>query len=324
MKVLVTGGAGFIGYHLSRHHSDLGHEVVIVDNMSKSGGVEDTFFTKLIESHNVEYLQMDLTEPSTVRLPECDVVYHLAAINGTRLFYEIPYELARANLLMTINVLRMLEESPPGKLVYSSTSEVYADALKLGISEIPTDETVPVAFSQPTSARFSYGTSKFMGEFLCFAFGRRFEVPTTVLRYHNIYGPRMGDKHVIPEFIARAARKEDPFVIHGGDETRAFCFIEDAVKATSLIGKTDSTSGEIVHVGNPEEELQIRDLARLLLDSMEVEVSIEEDGSKEASVARRCPDISKLTRLTGFAPSVPLKDGLRRTVDWYLEYGGEA
>ena len=137
-------------------------------------------------------------------------MYHLAAINGTKLFYEIPYQLARTNLLLTMNLLDWLENVPVGRLLYTSSSEVYADSDKVGLLKIPTDESIPVVFTQPMDDRFSYGASKFMGEFLCLRFGRQFKIPATVIRYHNIYGPRMGQKHVIPDFIGKILRKEKP------------------------------------------------------------------------------------------------------------------
>lgn len=318
MKVLITGGAGFIGYHLALRHVGEGDDVTIVDNLSKSGGRADAFFEKLITEPGVEYLDVDLTNPSGFPPKEYEVVYHLAAINGTRLFYEIPYELAKTNLLITLNLLDTLEENPPARLVYASSSEVYADAGKLGVLRVPTDETVPVIFTQPTMARFSYGTSKFMGEFLCAYFGKKYNTPMVTIRYHNIYGPRMGNRHVIPEFIARARTGENPFKVYGGKESRAFCYVEDAVTATKLVASMATGDSEIIHIGNPKEETAISDLARLILEKMSLDVPIEVEDAPPGSVSRRCPDISRLKNLTGFEPRIALDQGLDATLEWYL------
>jgi nucleoside-diphosphate-sugar epimerase len=249
---------------------------------------------------------------------EFSVVYHLAAINGTRLFYEMPFEVARTNLLSTLNLLEWLQLRTVGRLVYASTSEVYADAGALGLLKIPTSEEIPVVFTQPTKVRFSYGTSKFMGEFLCLQFGKKVNVSTSVVRYHNIYGPRMGDKHVIPEFIARIERDENPFRIYGGSETRAFCYVDDAVEATYRIAAASSCDNEVIHIGNSDEEISIESLAKLMMKRLGKDADILECGGRSGSVPRRCPDVSKLHRLTGFKARINLEEGLSRTLDWYL------
>jgi len=321
MNVLITGGAGFIGYHLARFHAERGDSVLIFDNFfKKDGRPGDREFSDLEKRANVRVVELDLTKPvHGVDAPkEIGIVYHLAAVNGTRLFYEIPYTVARTNLLATLNLLDWLEGKTLQGLLYTSSSETYADGEKLGLVKIPTDETVPVAFSQPTPVRFSYGTSKFMGEFLCFQFGRTFGVPASVVRYHNIYGPRMGYKHVIPEFTERLRRQERPFRIYGADQTRAFCYVDDAVEATHAVAADPRCDGEIVHIGNSTEEVSMRDLARTMMRLFDAKWDIEEHPCPDASVKRRCPDTTKLRELTGFVAKHNLEDGLRKTMDWYL------
>jgi len=223
-------------------------------------------------------------------------------------------------LLATINLLDWLEGKSVGRILYTSTSEVYAGCEALGLLPIPTPETVPVVFEQPTPTRFSYGTSKFVGEFLCRQFGATRKMPVTVIRYHNIYGPRMGSKHVIPEFIMRALGGERPFGIFGGGETRAFCHVSDAVAATYSVAVTPACDQEIVHIGTME-EISIETLAATILRMMQSDAPIEEKGRRSGSVSRRCPDTAKLQRLTGFTPKVSLADGLKETIDWYRNHG---
>lgn len=321
MKVLLTGGTGFIGSHLAKLHVSRGDEVHIIDNLFKTQGTEDAWLKELFEMPKVHFHKLDLTQPivDKLKVPELDIVYHLAAINGTRLFYEIPYQLARTNLLLTLNLLDALEKRKVGKLVYTSTSEVYADSDAVGLLKIPTNEETPVVFTQPTNDRFSYGTSKFMGEFLCSRFGRHFKIPTSVVRYHNIYGPAMGTKHVISEFILRVQQGENPFKIYGGDETRAFCYVSDAAEATRLVAMTPACDGEIVHIGKSDEEIKIGELAQIVMDLMKKKAPIVEQGRRAASVSRRCPDTSKLQRLTGFKANISLREGVQKTIDWYLK-----
>jgi nucleoside-diphosphate-sugar epimerase len=320
-QVLITGGAGFIGYHLACYHVELGDRVILFDNFFKSEGKRDPEFETLLSHQNVEMFQVELKKPITnVEISGCiDIVYHLAAINGTRLFYEIPYEVCRDNLLMTLNLLNWLEDNEVGRLLYSSSSEVYAGADKFDLLQIPTDESAPVIFPQPTDVRFSYGTSKFIGEFLCIYFGKKFNVPASVIRYHNIYGPRMGFKHVIPEFALRLKKREDPFNIYGGNETRAFCYVDDAVKATHLVATTLECDSETVHIGNST-ETTINDLATLMMDIFGERFDLKECGGFSSSVSRRCPDTSKLKKLTRFEAQVDLKEGVSKTLDWYLNH----
>jgi UDP-glucose 4-epimerase/UDP-glucuronate decarboxylase len=138
------------------------------------------------------------------------------------------------------------------------------------------------------------------------------------VRYHNIYGPRMGHRHVIPEFIGRLRRREQPFEIYGGEQTRAFCYIEDAVEATYRVAASSACAGEIVHIGNAAEETQIANLATLLMELTGYHAPLREHGARPDSVSRRCPDTTKLRTLTGFQPQVPLRDGLAKTLEWYL------
>lgn len=321
MKVLITGGAGFIGHYLTRYHAGKGDQVYIIDNLFKSEGEPADHISELLNSENVIFHKADLTEP--LNLPDLpkkfDIVYHLAAINGTKLFYEMPYQVARINLLATLNLLDCLENKEVGRIVYASSSEVYADSDKVGLLKIPSDETVPAVFTQPTHSRFSYGTSKFMGEVLCAEFGKTKKVPTSIVRYHNVYGPAMGNHHVIPEFIVRIQNGENPFSIYGGNETRAFCYIDDAVTATVEVAKCDAAIGEIVHIGNAKEEIDIQSLAKICMKIQGKEVEIVEKGRREASVSRRCPDTTKLKSLTGFEAKVSLQEGLEKTTAWYLK-----
>jgi nucleoside-diphosphate-sugar epimerase len=321
MNVLITGGAGFIGFHLANFHAKRGDKVHLIDNLFKTEGKGDPDFEALKQLRNVSVHLLDLTKPLDVlNISEpLDIVYHLAAINGTRLFYEIPYTVARTNLLATLHLLDWVKGKKVGRLLYTSTSEVYAGCESVGLLKIPTPETVPVVFEQPTPVRFSYGTSKFMGEFLFFAFGKTNDIPASVIRFHNIYGARMGHKHVIPEFILRANRRENPFAIFGGNETRAFCHVDDAVRATNLVATTDKCIQEIVHIGNSSEEITMQQLAETVLSLMGVKAQIEERGRRAGSVSRRCPDTAKLESLTGFKSGTSLREGLKSTIEWYLK-----
>lgn len=320
-KILITGGLGFIGYFLVKKHLKLGHKVIVFDSLYKNKGKIDVEFKRILNHKNLQLVKIDLTKEikQNIKLKKIDLVYHLAAINGTELFYQIPYKVSVDNLLITINLLKFFEKIKVSKIIYSSTSEVYSDGFKMNLIEIPTDEKVPIIFSQPTDTRYSYGTSKFMCEFLIKEFGVKFNIPSLIIRYHNIYGTRMGNKHAIPQIINRIVSGENPLNVFGAEETRAFCYVDDAVDATFKLGTRKIKNGEIIHIGNDKEEIKIKDLTQKIVEILNVKVKLKLLKGKSSSVMRRCPDISKLTKLTSFRPKTNLDNGLKKTIKWYLK-----
>ena len=295
--------------------------IFLIDNLFKIEGSIDKDLDILLDNKNVKLINIDLSKniDKSIFPKNVDIIYHLAAINGTKLFYEIPYEVATVNISMTLNLLKYLEDNPVKKLIFSSTSEVYAGGYEMGLVQIPTRENTPVVFSQPTDIRFSYGTSKFMSEFLFLQFSKKFKVPTSVVRYHNIFGPRMGNKHVVPELIARLNNGENPLKVYGSNETRAFCYISDAIEATLAVALSKNTNHEIIHIGNQDEEIKIEKLAKHIIDLMNLNVKIKKLPGKSNSVQRRCPDTQKLFDNTGFKSRISLKKGLSETINWYLK-----
>lgn len=320
-KVLVTGGAGFIGYHLADYLSSFPYEVTVIDNLSR--GKMDEEFQALISKENVIYINADLTDKGFYGLltDRYDYIYHLAAINGTRYFYEKPQEVLRVNILALMNMLEWIDSSNCGKFVFTSSSEAYAGTIRSFSdcrSFIPTDEDIPLAIDNVFNARYSYGGSKLIGELLTINYCRTKAVPFSIVRYHNIYGPRMGFEHVIPEFCRRIYYKENPFNIFGGDETRAFCYVQDGIRATKLVMEAAECDSEIFHIGNSLEEIRIEDMARKLLEIADFKVPLKINPAPQGCVSRRCPDTSKLNRYTGYTPEVDLGKGLALTYEWYM------
>lgn len=314
---LVTGGAGFIGFGLARFLAERGDDVTIVDDLSR--GKADAEFLALTARPNVRFLRFDMTDRGAFgALPgRFDFVYHIAAINGTRLFYEIPDRVLRVNILSSLNLLDWLVDHPCGKVLFSSSSEGYSGAVTRFGYRLPTDEDVPLVVADVRNPRISYGGSKIAGELLFFNYARMRGWPVTVIRYHNVYGPRMGYDHVVPEFAVRCFRKVKPFPIYGGEETRAFDYIDDAVKATVAVMECREADGEVVHVGNDREEIRMIDLATMILEESGHDAPFAVHPAPAGCVKRRCPDTAKLRRLTGLENEVSLREGLRRTLAWY-------
>lgn len=317
MKVLITGGTGFIGYHLSKALAKKDCEVTICDNLSR--GKMDDELKDLIDLDNVKFVECDLTKKEDLDKLEkdYDFLYHLAAINGTKHFYERPHEVLRVNVLATINLLDWFITTKCKKILFTSSSETYAGTIKTFNGQIPTPEDIPLSIEDIKNPRWSYGGSKILGELFFINYARIHNFRMSIIRYHNIYGPRMGYEHVIPEFMIRALKKQNPFKIIGGKETRAFCYIEDAVKATIAVMESEKTDGEIVHIGNSKEEITIQDLAREVISLGNYSPEIKILPAPEGSVNRRCPDTTKLKNLTSFESKISLNEGLKKTYKWY-------
>ncbi|OGF51413.1 hypothetical protein A3I27_00140 [Candidatus Giovannonibacteria bacterium RIFCSPLOWO2_02_FULL_43_11b] len=327
-NILITGGAGFIGYHLAKHLlRDKEVNLVLVDNLQRYKGKMDEAFKTLITEPRVKFLQMDLTDPSVYKNfgGGYEQVYHLAAINGTKFFYEMPHDILRKDTLMNLNILEWFrKENGDGKFAFTSSCEAYAGGLKaFGKLSLPTPENIPLVVEDPYNARWSYAAVKIIGEMSVIHYAQAYNFKGLILRPHNFYGPRDIDAHVIPDFFSRILRKTDPFVINGADNTRDFCYIDDAVKAMKLSMDSGWKEDELVSTINIGTgiETPIRKLAEVLFDVVNWHPKeLEIRSAPVGSVDRRVADISKIQKLTGWKPLVSLADGLRETYNWHKSY----
>ena len=320
-RIIVTGGGGFIGYHLAEYLSrQADTQVTIIDNHSR--GAADEMFAELSARENVIALNEDMTIKNFyAKLSgRYDEIYHLAAINGTKNFYERPYEVLRVNLLSLINMLEWCTAENCGVFLFSSSSEAYAGTINRfndAAQFIPSREDIPLTVDDVTNPRWSYGGSKLAGELLTINYCRTRGLPFRIIRYHNVYGMRMGFDHVLPEFFRRVHDKVNPFPIFGGQETQAFCAVEDAVAATEAVMLSDKCNGEIIHIGNSSQEIKIIDLLALVFDVANFHPVVEVKAAPSGSVMRRCPDTSKLFALTGFKATITLDAALPKMYSWY-------
>lgn len=319
MRALLLGGAGFIGLHLARRLVTDGYDVTLVDDFSR--GRADADLDALRAHAHVRVVSGDLTDPATyARIPHgWDRIFLLAAVVGVRNVEQDPARVVRVNTLVAMHLLDWVR---PGEHVFfASTSEVYAGGVDAGVVAVPTPETVPTTIADITAPRFAYAVSKLLGEaaFLHTARARGFGA--VVGRFHNVYGPRMGADHVIPEMSLRALAGEDPFRVPGADQFRAFCHVDDAVEAVVRLMDAPDAAGQIVHIGNDREETNIGDLAKLVLRVADASPAVAPEPAPPGSVTRRCPDLGRLRALTGYEPAVTLEEGVRSTFAWYAENG---
>ena len=320
-KVLITGGVGTIGYFLGKYLVEQGQKVTLADNLFR--GKVDEEVKKLLLLPNVKFIELDVTKAEDfLKLDsDYDSVYHLAAINGTKYFYEIPEKVLKVGVLGVINVLEWFKNNKKGKILLTSSNEAYASYINLQGGPIPTPETVPLCVEDVLNPRWSYGGSKLIGELFFINYSRAYNFPMAIVRYHNNYGPRTGFEHVIPQFLLRIIKKEDPFKIFGAKETRAFCYMTDTIRATQQAMESDKTNGQIVHIGNDKEEISMEDLAKKMFKLFDWQPeNIEIEGAPEGCVKRRCPDLTKIRELVGYEPQVFLDEGLKKTYDWYYDW----
>jgi len=285
MRIVLTGHKGFIGQHYLEHIKN--------DN--------EVFTYDLADGQ-------DLKDKSVVdQMPDCDVVVHMAATNGTRLFYETPTEVTMNNTLPTIHIVNRYKDTPT-KIVFTSTCEIFNGAIDKGLYAVPTDEDVPVMFDDISNPRWSYSIPKALGENLI----SNLSTHWLIMRYFNIYGPGQKD-HFISEFVDRA--KQGEYYIKGND-TRSFCYIDDAVVMTHDL--VTNVSDRTVNVGK-QEESSIEDVAKCIMDVMGIDPTLlEVRQGPIGSAKRRCPDTKQLRALTNFENYTSLRDGMKKTVESLL------
>jgi nucleoside-diphosphate-sugar epimerase len=319
VRVLLTGGTGFVGSALCRELVAAGHEVVVLDDDSRGRASRLDAF-----GDRVTLVVGDIRRATDVRaaVDGCEVVWHLAYINGTRYFYERPADVLDVGVRGTLNVVDAAVDAGVRRLVLASTSETYHQP-----SVVPTPEEEPLKIPDVTNPRFSYGGGKIACELLALHMAGPRGVEPVIFRPHNIYGPDMGFEHVIPEIVERIVKLRAnagsgpvELPIQGdGTETRAFCHVRDGARGAFLAGESGK-AGEIYHVGTPH-EVSIRDLIEVIGEVLGVEVTVVPGPLRAGGTSRRCPDIRKLAEL-GYRPGIGLREGLAETVAWYADRFG--
>ena len=260
-KVLILGGAGFIGMNiLSELLKKKDYEITIADNFFR--GKMDHEFTSLIEKDNVKVVSSDFTTFSAFNQLDKDYeyVYMLASVVGVGYTQKMPSELIRINTSLILNTLEWLKNANCKKVLFTSSSECYAGTIESFNYKVPTPEEVPLCISDITNPRFTYAVTKLLGESGFLQYSKTYGFDCTIVRYHNVYGPRMGFMHVIPQVVQRFLKKENPFKIYGFNQTRAFNFIDDAVAATIAAMENTKANMEIFHIGDMNSEITVEEL----------------------------------------------------------------
>ncbi|MBI1813787.1 MAG: NAD-dependent epimerase/dehydratase family protein [Deltaproteobacteria bacterium] len=314
MKILITGGGGFVGSHLSEAFLARGDDVSILDTgtvakvrhlMGKPGFhyIRDSIF-------NVEILEG--------LIARADLVYHLAAVVGVEYYVGDPYEVLNVNVNGTQNVLKLAFKHGK-KVVFGSTSEVYGRNPK-----VPWREDDDRLLGSTRIDRWCYSTSKAVGEHFCFAY-HKMGLPVTITRYFNVYGPRLDRLDVgriITIFMGQVLRNEPLTVIGDGKQTRCFTYVDDAVQATIAAGTAPNTEGDVFNIGTAV-ETTILELAETMIaigrSSSTIKFVTQESvyGTSYEDIPRRVPDNTKMHEVLGVKAETTLADGLRKTIEWF-------
>ncbi len=314
MKILVTGGAGFIGSHLCEKLLQNGHQVLAVDNLITGS---EKNIEHLKGNPNFQFLNYDVIK----KLPDelkADQIYHMASPASPHLksptsYHALPFETMAVNTLATWNLCQFAIESN-AKFLFASTSEIYGDP-----KESPQKEEYRGNVSS-TGPRSVYDESKRFGETIVAAFERSKGLDGRIIRIFNTYGPRLAkDGRVVSEFITAALRNEVLPIFGEGTQTRSFCYISDLVDGIILAMEKEGTKGEVFNLGNPE-EYKIVELAQKIKELTASQSEIKSvESLPEDDPLQRCPDISKSREKLGWEPKVKLEEGLGKFIQYIKE-----
>ena len=315
---LVTGGAGFIGSNLVKKLVKCNHQVRVLDNVSRGSFKRLNSIMK-----DIEIIDGDIRNPEDVQKAciNIDTVCHLAYVNGTEFFYSNPTLVLDVAVKGMINILDACIKNNVQEFILASSSEVYQTPEK-----IPTNEEVSLIVPDPFNPRYSYGGGKIISELMAIHYGKKYFNRSVIFRPHNVYGPDMGNEHVIPQFARRLKElhkssepnEETEFPIQGtGQETRAFIYIDDFTEGVYKV--IEKGENKIYHIGTMQ-EVKICDVAIEIGKYYNRKLKVVPGNIQPGSTTRRCPDVTELQKL-GFQPKISLADGIRNTVKWYDQNG---
>jgi UDP-glucose 4-epimerase len=323
MKILITGGAGFIGSHLADRILEMGQEVYAIDDLS-TGSLKNV---EHLQENPKFHLVVDTVLHEAVMnelVFKCDQMYHMAAVVGVKQIMNRPVETLETNVKGTEMVLRLANRYKK-KVLIASTSEVYGKVMEGDNCYLLTEDTDRLMGST-TKRRWAYACSKALDEFLALAYFEEKKLPVVIARLFNTVGSRQTGQYgmVIPNFVQKALINK-PIVVHGdGNQSRSFTHVSDVVDALVALMAEPAAVGQVINVGNTE-EVTIKDLALMVKNMTGSDSDIEYIPYEKAygpgfeDMKRRCPDINKIKELIGFEPKVDLRGILQSVIDYYKE-----
>ena len=311
-KILVTGAGGFIGRSLVNFLSkDKKNLIIALDNNFR-GSLKKINKLKNVKKVKVNILNEKEIKPYFKGVSTC---FHLAAINGTKNFYNYPKKVLETGVEGTLNVVKQSLSNNLKEFIFFSSSEAYQKP-----KNIPTTEMEELKVPDVFNPRLSYGGSKIIGELITINYLKKTKLKYKIIRPHNVYGPDMGDDHVLPELITKIRRKKKNKkitikIFGSGNESRSFIYIDDAINGIFKIYKKGKKNS-IYNLGT-NQEIKIKYLIKQLGIILNKKIIIKPDALHRGSVSRRCPNVEKLTNL-GHKNIFSLFEGLKRTIKFYF------
>lgn len=312
--VLIAGGAGFIGSHLTKSLLSKNYKVICIDNFLTS---DRKNIEEFLENANYKFIELDVTKSiESKELSDINFIFHLASPaspnkKSPRSFINFPIETLMANSIGTKNLLDLAKEKN-AKFLYASSSEVYGDPL------ISPQKEEHFGNVNPNGVRSVYDEGKRFGEAITMAYFRKYKLDVRIIRIFNTYGPFMqvDDGRVVSNFINQAIRNEKITIYGDGTQTRSFCYIDDMVKGLELSMFSDNTNGQVFNLGKPLEKT-VEELAKIIISLTNSKSEIVFEGLPEDDPKKRNPDIEKAGKVFGFKPQVSMEDGLSKTIEYF-------
>ena len=316
MKVLVTGGAGFIGGHIAEELATVGYDITVIDNFVP-------YYDLGIKKHNVEagrnaaaaaggsydLVKASITDEDTVTdlVADTDVIYHQAAQAGVRKSIEQPTKVNHYNVDGTINILEAARNHDIERVVVASSSSVYGKP-----------EYLPYDEDHPTTPVSPYGVSKLATEQYARVYNEVYGLPTVALRYFTVYGPRMRPNMAMTNFVSRCLHGEPPVIYGTGKQTRDFTYVEDIRRVNKQLLTDDSADGEICNIGSTD-NIDIKTLAEVIRDEIDASLDIVYDEARTGDAEHTHADVSKANELLGYEPTVDIREGVEKFITWYRD-----
>jgi len=307
MRILVTGGSGFIGSSLTERLLGLGHQVLVIDNFYTS---DEKNIKHLVDNPNLEVVHHDVTDPYSA---EVDAIYHLACPASPVHYQRFPVQTIKTSVIGSLNMLELANKLQI-PILLSSTSEVYGDP------QISPQVEEYWGNVNPIGIRSCYDEGKRAAETLCFDYRRQYNLDTRVIRIFNTYGPNMaiGDGRVVSNFIVQALRNE-PINIYGdGKQTRSFCYVSDLVEGIYKLLQLDKNPDTPINLGNPN-EFTILELAKVVIEITKSKSEIVNNPLPLDDPKQRCPDISLAKSTLNWKPTIELREGIEKTAAYFKQ-----
>ena len=307
MKILLTGGAGFLGSNLAVKLTSLGHQLTVIDDLS-TGSLEN--LQPLLDAGSVSFIEHDIREPFQT---DVDFILNFACPASPIHYQADPVKTMETNFLGAVNMLHLARESG-AKLLQASTSEIYGDPIESPQTESYWGNVNPIGL------RSCYDEGKRAAETLCFDYFRQYNVDTRVIRIFNTYGPGMavGDGRVVSNFIVQALRNEDITIYGDGKQTRSFCFVDDLVAGIVSLIDLDFRPERPINLGNPN-EFTMLELAQLILKVTNSKSQLVFKDLPSDDPRQRKPDISVAKKLLGWEPRIELLEGVTKTASYFSD-----